>query len=131
METRKDTSSDWVEELVSFLRTQPTVSAVRIDHAARKVSVATIGKVELGGLEEKLAETIAAVDAQLAAKDAARTPVGFSVRQVDGATVIGRDSCVTAERLWLWREMKWPEIKAEPIYDRPFTPVPKPTRRKP
>jgi Zn2+/Cd2+-exporting ATPase len=28
--------------------------------------------------------------------------------------VVGRDHCVTAETMWLWREMEWPEIKAEP-----------------
>ena len=114
MEMPTRTGSDWVEELVTFLRTQPTVSAVRIDRAAHKVSIATVGRVELDGLEEKLAETIAAVEAQLAAKDAARAPLGFSVRKEGGATIIGRDSCVTAEKLWLWREMEWPEIKAEP-----------------
>ena len=111
---RADTNSEWVEELVRFLRSQPTVSAVRIDPAARKVSVATLGNVDLSALEEKLAETIAAVDAQLAAKGPAQLPGGFSVRNDGGATVIGRDSCVTAEKMWLWREMKWPEIKAEP-----------------
>ena len=114
METRTATNSDWVEELVRFLRTQPGVSAVRIDHAAHKVSVATVGKVDLGEFEGKLAETIAAVDAQLAAKGAAQAPTGFSVRTEGAAMVIGRDSCVTAEKMWLWREMKWPEIKAEP-----------------
>ena len=28
--------------------------------------------------------------------------------------VLGRDTCVTAEKMWLWREMEWPEITAEP-----------------
>jgi Cd2+/Zn2+-exporting ATPase len=90
------------------------VTAVRIDPSAHKVSVATVGPVALDGLEEKLAATIAAVEAQLAAKGAGRAPVGFSLKQDGGATVIGRDTCVTAEKMWLWREMKWPEIKAEP-----------------
>jgi len=30
------------------------------------------------------------------------------------ATVLGRETCTTAEKLWLWREMEWPEIRAEP-----------------
>jgi Cd2+/Zn2+-exporting ATPase len=41
-------------------------------------------------------------------------PPGFSLRQEGAATVVGRETCVTAEKLWLWREMEWPEIKAEP-----------------
>jgi Cd2+/Zn2+-exporting ATPase len=27
---------------------------------------------------------------------------------------VGRETIVTAEKQWLWREMEWPEIKAEP-----------------
>ena len=105
--------SDWVAELVSFLRTQPAVSAVRIDPAAHTVRVATIGNVGLDDFEGKLAETIAAIESQLAAHPAT-APLGFSLRREGNATVIGRDTCVTAEKMWLWREMEWPEIKAEP-----------------
>ena len=114
METATSAGGDWVGELVRFLRAQPGISAVRIDAAARRVAVATVGNVALDGLDEKLAATIATVEAQLAAKGAGRAPVGFSVRHDGAATVVGRDSCVTAERIWRWREMEWPEIKAEP-----------------
>ncbi|MDO8541612.1 MAG: cation-translocating P-type ATPase [Opitutaceae bacterium] len=105
------TGGSWVDELVHFLRTEPTVTAVRIDPDAQTVSVATIGNVELHGLEEKLSETIAAIEAELAAKAATRAPVGFSVRREGGAMVVGRNTCETAEKLWRWREMEWPEIK--------------------
>jgi Cd2+/Zn2+-exporting ATPase len=104
----------WVEELVHFLRTQPEVTAVRIDPAAQTVAVATIGNVAIAGLENKLAETIAAIEAQLAAKEGAKVPSGYSLRQEGGATVLGRKMGVTAEKMWLWREMEWPDIKAEP-----------------
>ena len=114
METPTDTNADWVGALVRFLREQPGVSAVRVDPAAHRVSIATVGTVEIEGLEETLAATIAAIEAQLAAQSAARAPVGFSLRRDGDATVIGRDSCVTAEKMWRWREMEWPEIKAEP-----------------
>ena len=109
-----DLSGEWVGELVRFLRTQPGVSAVRIDPAAHTVAVATVGEVDLAEFEKKLAATITAIEAQLAAKATGRAPAGYSLRQEGGATVVGRDSCVTAEKMWLWREMQWPEIKAEP-----------------
>ena len=115
MELHGKAGTDWVEELVRFLRTQPGLTAVRIDPAAHKVAVATVGPVALAGLENKLAATIAAVEAQLAAKGTGEAPAGFSLRQEGAATVIGRDTCVTAEKLWLWREMEWPEITAEPL----------------
>ena len=97
-----------------FLRDQPEVNAVRIDPVAHKVSVATIGVVNLAELESRLAGTIAAVEAQLAAKAVPKIPGGYSLRQDGAAMVLGKDTCVTAEKLWLWREMEWPEIKAEP-----------------
>ncbi|MDB6126842.1 MAG: zosA, partial [Verrucomicrobia bacterium] len=104
--------TEWVEELVRFLRTQPGVSAVRLDPEAHKISIATLGNVDLKELEAKLAATIAGVDASLGAMKSA--PAGYLLRQDGSATVIGRESCVTAEKLWLWREMEWPEIKAVP-----------------
>ena len=109
-----DPGADWVNELVRFLRTQPGVSAVRLDPEAHKLSVATIGNVDLKELEAKLAATIAGVEAGLAARAATPAPAGYLLRREGAATVIGRESCETAEKLWLWREMEWPEIKAEP-----------------
>ncbi|HWA08902.1 MAG TPA: cation-translocating P-type ATPase [Opitutaceae bacterium] len=107
-------SGDWVEALVRFLRTQPGVSAVRIDPTAHKVAVATVGPVDLAAFEARLAETIAAVEARLAAGAIKAAPAGYSLRREGPATVVERDSCATAERFWLWREMQWPEIKAAP-----------------
>src|SRR5581483_5182676 len=111
------TDGAWIDELVNFMRTQPVITAVRVDPSAQKLAVAPIGHVALDGLDDKLAETIAAVDAQLAAKAARRVPLGYTVRQEGGAVVVERDACVTAEKLWLWREMEWPELKAEPTPD--------------
>jgi Cd2+/Zn2+-exporting ATPase len=111
----EEVTSNWTEELVRFLREQPEVRAVRIDPVAHKVAIATVQNVDLAELEARLAATIAAVEAQLAAKAALKTPAGFSMRKEGGAVVLGRDTCVTAEKLWLWREMEWPEIKAESL----------------
>ena len=108
------TTGNWTEELVRFLREQPEVRAVRLDPVAHTVAIATVQNVDLAGLEAKLAATIAAVEERLAAKTALKAPAGYSMRQEGGAVVLGRDTCVTAEKLWLWREMEWPEIKAEP-----------------
>ena len=114
MATPANAGGEWVDELVRFLRTQPGVSAVRIDPSTHRVAVATVGAIDLAEFEEKLAATIAAIEEQLAAHAAVHAPAGYSVRREGSATVLGRDSCVTAEKMWLWREMEWPEIKAEP-----------------
>src|SRR5688572_2820616 len=113
MQSATDAGGNWVQELVEFLRTQPSVSAVRIDPGAQKIAVATIGNVEVEGLEEKLAETITAIEAELAAKAASRVPTGYSVRTEGEAFVVGRDHCATAETMWKWRELEWPEMREE------------------
>jgi len=112
----KVTDGNWVDELVQFLHTQPGVSAVRVDPASHKVAIATTGDVDLAALEERLAETIAAVQAKFAATQASPAPAaaGYRLRRDGAATVIGRETGEIAEKLWLWREMEWPEIKAEP-----------------
>jgi Zn2+/Cd2+-exporting ATPase len=114
MQTASKAGSEWVQALVNFLRTQPAVSAVRIDTSAHKVAVATVGNIALDGLEDKLADTIAAIEAELVKKSPDALPRGFSVKREGETVVIGRDSCETAEKMWLWREMEWPDIKAEP-----------------
>src|SRR3954471_22140773 len=89
----------WTEALANFLRTQPSVTAVKVDPTAHRVSVATIGNVDLAELEEKLAATIAAVEEQIAARAVAGVPAGFALRREGGATVIGRKMGATAENL--------------------------------
>lgn len=54
---------DWVADLAEFLRAEPGVTAVRVDPAAHRWSVATLGAMPVPGLEEKLAATLAAVAA--------------------------------------------------------------------
>jgi Cd2+/Zn2+-exporting ATPase len=114
MDEPNGTGGNWTEELVRFLCEQPSVGAVRLDPATRHVSVATIGQVNLADLEERLAATIAAVEERFADQPARLAALGFSLKREGDAVVIGRNMGQTAEKLWLWREMEWPEIKAEP-----------------
>ena len=99
----------WVQELVEFLRTQPGVSAVRIDPNAQKVQVATIGEVDLDDFSEKLSATITAIEARLATQMLGVAPAGFKLKQEGASLEVGRESCVTAETMWQWREVDWPE----------------------
>ncbi|RXK56294.1 heavy metal translocating P-type ATPase [Oleiharenicola lentus] len=105
---------NWTEELVRFLCEQPGIGAVRLDPSAHRIAVATLGQVNLADLEQKLAATISAVEARFADQPARLAAAGFTLRKDGAAVVIGRNMGATAESLWLWREMEWPEIKAEP-----------------
>ncbi len=102
---------DWVGELAAFLRAQPGVGAVRIDPAAHRVEIATLGAADLTELQTRLAETIAAVEEQLSGQGQSKAPPGFTLRRTgDGAFELGRETCVTAEKFWHWREVEWPTI---------------------
>jgi Cd2+/Zn2+-exporting ATPase len=114
MSTPVVNEGNWTEDLVRFLCEQPGVSAVRLDPGAHRVSVATLGQVDLADLEARLAATIAAVEARFANEPARLAAAGFTLKREGDAVVIGRNMGATAENLWLWREMEWPEIKAEP-----------------
>jgi len=103
--------NNWAETLADFLKRQPNVGAVRIDTVSRKVAVATVGSVDHALLEARLAETIAAIEAQLA--HAAPAPAGYKLRREGAVTEIAGDSDVTATKFWQWREFTLPAI-AEP-----------------
>lgn len=110
MATDADNPGNWADELVRFLCEQPGVGAVRVDPAAHRVSVATLGQVDLGDLEARLAATIAAVESKFADQPARLAAAGFSLKREGGAVVVGRNMGATAENLWLWREMEWPDV---------------------
>jgi Cd2+/Zn2+-exporting ATPase len=110
-------TSDWVQELAAFLREQPEVSAVRINPTAHTLSIATIGPVDVADFEARLAETIASVEKRFGTDRPSKAPAGFALKEDGTGVVLGRETCVTAEKLWLWREMEWPEIKAEPTVE--------------
>lgn len=105
----------WVAALAAFLRSQPGVEAVRLDAAQRKVSVATLGDVDVAELDAKLAEVIAAIEARLAAAGAPAgvPPTGFTLRADGDASVLAKETCATAPSFWKWREFRWPETERE------------------
>ncbi len=108
MSTHARTSENWAETLARFLREEPGVEAVRLDPAARKVAVATLGDVDLAQLELRLAETLAAVESQLSLT--AKIPAGYVLRRNGGTTEVAEVSCETAPSFWKWREFAWPEL---------------------
>jgi Cd2+/Zn2+-exporting ATPase len=119
METKADKAQNWAEELADFLRQQPGVGAVRIDPTAHKVEIATLGLVDLADLQARLADTIAAVEKQWADRAAGKAPAGFVLRRRGVTTELGRETCVAVEKLWLWREMEWPELAPETAMAEP------------
>lgn len=107
-------SDTWANTLADFLRKQPGVNAVRIDQEGRKVSVATLGDVDLSQLQAQLAATIRGIESSLQKPGAA--PAGFKLKQEGRVTELAGDSCETATKFWQWREFAWPEPAEEAQY---------------
>jgi len=104
----------WADQLADFLKSTPGINAVRVDPLAHKISVAVLGSEDVTTLESALVETVNAIETKLIEDRAPKVPRGYSIKRDGSAVVVGRESCSTAESLWLWREMQWPEITAEP-----------------
>jgi Cd2+/Zn2+-exporting ATPase len=113
MQTVSPSGGEWIDELVRFLRTQPEIAAVRINAATHRVAVATVGNIPIDGLEAKLAETVAAIEAEIAGETPLQAPRGYSVRREGEAMVVGRQTCVTAAKMLHWRELEWPEERED------------------
>ena len=54
-------------------------------------------------------------------------PPGYKLSHQGGATIVGRETCETAEKLWLWKEIEWPDDLAEDDHDHAG---PQPRRRR-
>ncbi len=103
----------WTETLAEFLKREPGIEAVRLDPSSRKVSVATLGNVDLAELQKRLAETIAAIESELSKTAAA--PKGFTLKREGAVTEMAGPDSKTAPKFWQWREFEWPKL--EPAVD--------------
>ena len=112
MSGSQDGGQAWTQELIRFLEDQPRVTAVRLNTADMKVSVATLGAVDDARLEQSIQQVLLAIEAKLAegrSGSGAMTQPGFVVRQAGSVTTIERPTCETAPRLYRWQEYSLPE----------------------
>jgi Zn2+/Cd2+-exporting ATPase len=101
-------NTNWAQTLAEFLKRQPGVGAVRIDTETKKVSVATLGEVNMQELELRLAETMAMISHDLNMPGAA--PRGYTLKQEGTQTEMTGESCHTAPKLWKWKDFTFPTI---------------------
>ena len=114
------------------LAQEPTLEAVTIDPARKKISVATLGRVDVEQLTQRVTKKIQSVQAAdsdracllLSGKNnctACATPLSEAERkqitiQRDGdSTTIARVTCPTAPKFWRWRDLPFPHIEPRTI----------------
>ena len=113
--------------VLSALAEDPGLEAVTIDRARQTISVATLGKADVEGIEERINQTLAKAQAadqehrcQLLAgagdclgcvrpiDEMARQRI--TIRHEVNTTTIARVTCPTAPSFWRWRDLPFPRI---------------------
>ncbi len=118
--------------VANTLAEEPTLEAVTIDPARKKISVATLGRVDVEQLTLRVTQKIQSV--QTADADhaclllngkndcaACTAPLSESerkkitIQQDGGNTTIARVTCPTAPKFWRWRDLPFPHIEPRTI----------------
>ena len=100
----------WAVGLARFLQQNNAVEALRVDSESQKVSIATLGIVDMQALQANLTETIRLIESEVASA----VPVGVTIEtEESGGIRLQKPTCFTAPSLWHWRELEWPAAGGE------------------
>jgi Cd2+/Zn2+-exporting ATPase len=122
-----ETGQCLARSVVDTLAEEPALEAVTIDRAHQKISVATLGRTDVGRLTERITrefEVAQSVSAErhcalLTGQDdcfSCNRPLSETERkkitiQNDGqTTTIARVTCPTAPKFWRWRDIPFPKV---------------------
>jgi Cd2+/Zn2+-exporting ATPase len=112
--------------VVDTLAEEPALEAVTIDRARQKISVATLGRVDLEPITERLTHQFEA--ARSAASETCGLLTGrgdcwkcgmplseterekITIRNEGQTTTIARVTCPTAPKFWRWRDIPFPKV---------------------
>ncbi len=117
MVSTPDTGNTWKAALTELLRNSEEVEAILLSPKDRRISVATLGPVDLERLESRIRETLHKIDADLIFEKENLPPTAdspFIERRLRDDYLIEKPSCATAPRFWAWRDFSWPEPDDEP-----------------
>ena len=113
--------------VVDTLAEEPTLEAVTIDSAHKKISVATLGRADVDKLTQRLtdkfqssqnADPYHACSLLSGKSDCAICGLPLSaterekitIQHAGGSTTIARVTCPTAPKFWRWRDLPFPKI---------------------
>lgn len=107
---------NWMDSLAGFLAEEHGVEAILLHPEHRTVSLATLGKVDMQALKQRLDQVLRELDAQWSVSGEpegtfpGKSSFSLQVRHLpDDAVLMEKPSCPTAPRFWKWREFAWPE----------------------
>mgnify|MGYP001553722339 FL=1 len=118
--------------VLEMLAKEPALEAVTIDAARKKISVATLGRADVGRLAQGLNDGIHSAQGLDAGRACAllegknecavcADPLSenerrrITVKQEGDATTIARVTCPTAPKFWRWRDLPFPKVAPREI----------------
>jgi len=116
-----------MQVVTATLAEEPTLEAVTINHAARTIAIATLGRTDEARLKARIVETVQKAQAAAAAPPcgllsgandcascvtplSAQARAAVTIQRAGEATTIARVTCPTAPRFWRWRDVPWPKF---------------------
>ncbi len=105
----------WVEDLSAFLLGEDGVEAIRLNPEEKRVTIATLGKIDQSALQDRLSELLRSLDERWTSpghhlpEGNNRHPGMFQLSQKGDEVTLEKPSCPTAPRFWKWRDFEWPE----------------------
>lgn len=122
-----DNPSCLARSVVDVLNEEPSLEAVTINRAERKISLATLGKTHKPRLTETVTGRIQDVYQKGGAEhclllegkgscDVCGTPLSdterkaITIQHQGNVTTIARVTCPTAPKFWRWQDLPWPKV---------------------
>src|ERR1035438_8258382 len=129
---RREPEKCLARSLADTLAEEPSLEAVTIDRAHRKISVATLGRADVAKLTERITDQLTAAQSVAAEAHcsllagnsecaAYNQPLSenerkkITIRTEGNATTIARVTCPTAPKFWRWRDLPFPHIQPRTI----------------
>jgi Cd2+/Zn2+-exporting ATPase len=112
--------------VVDTLAGEPALEAVTIDRAQHKISIATLGRVEIEPITERLTHKLEAAQSAVGETCGLLTGQGncwkcgtplpeterqrITIQNDGPTTTIARITCPTAPKFWRWRDIPFPRM---------------------
>jgi Cd2+/Zn2+-exporting ATPase len=98
------------EQIREFMANDPQIEALEISRDEHRIRVATIGQVDEEDLKERIESVLSQVQKDFGKLDSLTLDSGEQIHAVDHreTTVLEKETCETAPKLWQWRKVPWP-----------------------
>lgn len=113
-----------MQGLAHFLNQETQVEAILVNFEEKKLTVATLGTVNYKALQERLKKTLEHIEDALQERSSSNLSSiedlrRVSIRPMPGQTLLEKATCMTAPKLWTWRDLEWyePQVHEEHTHE--------------